>query len=289
MSWMKSVTVVSFLSLAPIVGYFPKNAFAQQDGVADNEITAAIKALRGEIVALHGELASYAAGVQAGDRGRRGKGFEAYRKQFDTLGGKIASCRERLQSFHEQVTRLYRTMPTSSLYLAARQAYADAKNDFDALASGFTSAPRPETMQVAEVRVMDGRLTKHLSRSAPEPAPVKSEQSVGRAFLEADDIRYIGKFDSVEVYLVMIKDDAYYILTGIRERVINPDGAITEIARQTILYSDPFPAKQAAGRQTDQHFESVLQQKFTLLGEDANTSDLVLDELLKARSYARAE
>lgn len=261
---------------------------AQESG-GDSELPSAIRALRGEVVALQGELANYAAAIQGGEKARRGKGFEAYRKQFEALGGKIASCRERLQYFHEQVTRLYRTMPTSPLYLAARQAYTEAKTDFDALAVGFGNAPRPETMQIAEVRVMDGRLTRHLARTAPEPAPVKPEQSVGRAMLEADDIRYIGKFDSVEVYLVTIKDNAYYVLTGFRERVVGPDGTVTEVVRQAILYSEPFPAKQAAGRQTEQHFENVLQQKFSLLAEDAGVSDLILDELLKARSYARAE
>ncbi|OYT71241.1 MAG: hypothetical protein CFK52_08420 [Chloracidobacterium sp. CP2_5A] len=280
---MKSVAIVLLLAIPA------QNAFAQQGGLADSEMPAAIKALRGEIVALQGELSSYAAGVQSGDKGRRGKSFEAYRKEFEALSGKISSCRERLQHFHDQVTRLYRTMPTSSLYLAARQAYADAKNDFDALASGLALAPRPESLQVAEVRVVDGRLAKHLSRSTPEPAPIKSESSVGRAFIEANDIRYIGKFDSVEVYLITIKDLSYYVLTGIRERIFDSDGKVTEIMRQAILYSEPFPSKQAIGRQTDQHFESVLQQKFTLLGDDPSVSDLVLEELLKARSYARAE
>ncbi|MCS7080937.1 MAG: hypothetical protein NZ585_12930 [Chloracidobacterium sp.] len=263
--------------------------YAQGGGVTDAELPSAIKALHGEIAALHGELTSYTAAVQGGEKSRRGKGFEAYRKQFETLGGKISSCRERLQYFHEQVARLYRTMPTSPLYLAVRQAYADAKNDFDALAAGFTNAPRPETLQVVEVRVMDGRLTKHLAQTAPEPAPVKPEQSVGRALLEADDIRYIGKFDSVEVYLVTIKETAHYVLTGLRERVTGPDGVVTEVVRQAILYSEPFPAKEATGRQTEQHFESVLQQKFSLLAAEADIADMIMDELLKARSYARTE
>lgn len=271
------------------VGCIAVQPIHAQEGGGDSELPSAIKALRAEIVALQGELANYTAAIQGGEKARRGKGFEAYRRQFEALGGKISSCRERLQHFHEQVTRLYRTMPTSPLYLATRQAYTDAKNDFDALAASYAGAPRPETMQVAEVRVMDGRLTKHLARTAPEPAPVKPEQSVGRAMLEADDIRYIGKFDSVEVYLVTIKDNAHYVLTGLRERVVGADGAVTEVIRQAILYSESFPAKQAAGRQTEQHFESVLQQKFSLLAEDADVSEQILDELLKARSYARAE
>jgi hypothetical protein len=290
MSWMRWLTAVLFLFLCLAVNLVKvEPALAQDGGISDSDLPAAIKVLRGEIVALQGELASYVAGLQGGEKARRGKGFEAYRKQFETLGGKISSCRERLQYFHEQVSRLYRTMPTSSLYLAARQAYADAKQDFDTLASNFSSSPRPETLQIAEVRVTDGRLAKHLARTAPEPAPVKPEQSIGRAFLEADDIRYIGKFDSVEVYLITIRDTAYYVLTGLRERVVEADGRVTEVVRQTILYSDAFPSKQTAGRQTDQHFEAVLQQKFTLLAEDENTTNLVLDELLKARSYARVE
>ncbi|QUV80028.1 hypothetical protein [Chloracidobacterium thermophilum] len=290
MSWMKWLTAVLFLFLCLAVNLVKvEPALAQDGGISDSDLPAAIKVLRGEIVALQGELASYVAGLQGGEKARRGKGFEAYRRQFETLGGKISSCRERLQYFHEQVSRLYRTMPTSSLYLAARQAYADAKQDFDTLASNFSSSPRPETLQIAEVRVMDGRLAKHLAQTVPEPAPVKPEQSIGRAFLEADDIRYIGKFDSVEVYLITIRDTAYYVLTGLRERAVEADGRVTEVVRQTILYSDAFPSKQTAGRQTDQHFEAVLQQKFTLLAEDENTTNLVLDELLKARSYARVE
>ncbi len=290
MSWMRWLTAVPFLFLCLAVNLVTvEPALAQEGGASDSELPAAIRALRGEIAALQGELASYVAGLQGGEKARRGKGFEAYRKQFEALGGRISSCRERLQYFHEQVSRLYRTMPTSSLYLAARQAYADAKQDFDTLASNFSSSPRPETIQIAEVRVTDGRLTRHLARTAPEPAPVKPEQSIGRTFLEADDIRYIGKFDSVEVYLVTIKDTAHYVLTGLRERAVEADGRVTEVVRQTILYSEPFPSKQAAGRQTDQHFESVLQQKFTLLADDENTANLVMDELLKARSYARVE
>lgn len=290
MFWTKWLTIGFFL-LFPfalsLVAY--EQAVAQETGQSDSDLPAAIKALRGEITALQAELSSYAAGLEGGDKARRGKGFEAYRKQFEMLSGKISACRERLQYFHEQVSRLYRTMPTSSLYLAARQAYADAKQDFDTLASNFSSSPRPETLQVAEVRVMDGRLIKHLARTAPEPAPVKPERSVGQMILEADDLRYIGKFDAVEVYLVTIKDEAYYLLTGLRERTVADDGQVTEVVRQTILYSDPFPCSQAAGRQTDQHFESLLQQKFTLLADDENTIERVMDELLKARSYARAE
>ncbi len=290
MSWMRWLTAVPFLFLFFAVNLVTvEPAWAQAESGSDSELPAAIKALRGEIAVLQGELASYVAGVQGGEKARRGKGFDAYRKQFEALSGRIASCRERLQYFHEQVSRLYRTMPTSSLYLAARQAYADAKQEFDTLATNFSSSPRPEILQVTEVRVVDGRLTKHLAQTAPESAPVKPEQSIGRRFLEADDIRYIGKFDSVEVYLIILKDIAHYVLTGLRERTVEPDGRVTEVVRQTILYSEPFLSKQAAGRQTDQHFESVLQQKFILLAEDDNTANLVLDELLKARSYARVE
>jgi hypothetical protein len=266
-----------------------KPALAQGEVSPDSNLVAGISALRSEISALQGELSSYVTGVQSAQKARRGKGFEAYRKQFEALGGKISSCRERLQYFHEQVSRLYRTMPTSPLYLAARQAYTDVKQEFDSLVTSFSNSPRPEILQIAEVRVMDGRLTKHLAQTAPQPAPVNPEQNIGRVFLEADDIRYIGKFDSVEVYLIIIKDVAHYVLTGLRERAVESDGQVTEVVRQTILYSEPFPSKQVDGHQTDQHFEKLLQQKFILLAEDENTTNLVMDELLKARSYARAE
>jgi hypothetical protein len=172
MSWMRWLTAVLFLFLCLAVNLVTvEPAWAQAEGASDSELPAAIKALRGEIAALQGELASYVAGLQGGEKARRGKGFEAYRKQFETLGGKISSCRERLQYFHEQVSRLYRTMPTSSLYLAARQAYADAKQDFDTLASNFSSSPRPETLQIAEVRVTDGRLARAPCADGPGASP----------------------------------------------------------------------------------------------------------------------
>ncbi len=286
----RHIPIALFLWLLPFAGYWvTQPADAQEGSVTDGELPAAIKSLHGEIAALRGQVANYTAAISEVGKARRSRSFGAYQKEFEALGNKIMDCRQRLQFFYEQVTRLYRTMPTSALYLAARQAYTDAKNDFDALASSFSTAPRPEMMQVAEVRVMDGRLAKHLAQTAPEPTPVKSDQSVGRTLLEADDIRYIGRFDAIEVYLVTLKDQACYLLTGLRERVIGADGVVTEMVRQTILYSDLFPAKQAVGRQTEQHFESVLQQKFSLLAEDGNVSELLFNELTKARSYARVE
>ncbi|MGQ9897928.1 MAG: hypothetical protein ACUVR8_10300 [Acidobacteriota bacterium] len=286
MSWMRRLTFLPFLllSLAINLGTI-ESAFAQSQGMTDSDLPAAIRTLRDEIVTLQSELSNYVAGLQSAEKVRRGKSFEAYQKQFQTLGSRISDCRERLQYFHEQVSRLYRTMPTSSLYLAARQAYADAKQDFDALVSNFSSSPRPETLQVTEVRVTDGRLVKHLAQTDP----VKSEQSIGQAILEADDIRYVGKFDSVEVYLVITKDTAHYLLTGLREQTIEADGRISEIVHSAILCSDPFPSRQAVERQTTQHFDSILQQKFILLAEEQAVTDQIRDELRKARSYARVE
>ncbi|QUV95015.1 hypothetical protein [Chloracidobacterium aggregatum] len=179
---MKWLTAVPFLFLFFTVNLVTvEPAWAQAEGASDSELPAAIKALRGEIAALQGELASYVAGLQGGDKARRGKGFEAYRRQFETLGGRISSCRERLQYFSRAGVA---ALPHHAHLFASTsppgRPMPIAKQDFDALASNFSSSPRPETLQIAEVRVTDGRLTRHLARTAPEPAPVKPEQSIGR-------------------------------------------------------------------------------------------------------------
>lgn len=267
--------------------------FAQGGGIADGELAGAIRAYRGELADLQNQVAAYNQ-----SKGRKRGGFDDVRKGFDGLNAKVNQCRQRVQFFYEQVVRLYRTSPNSSNYLQARQAYTELKEMFDGISTNFSSVPRPESMQVIEVSLTDGRLNKHMASVSSDDAPAKpaggpAPSAAGTAIidrlLEADEVRYIGKFDQAEVYLFIIKDKAHYAITGLREQANDANGKPIERVSSAVVCTDAFNWQQTSGFTPQQHFDNLLKLKMTTLPNDRRTSDLVQTELVKARSYARSQ
>lgn len=266
--------------------------FAQSGGIADGELAGAIRAYRSELTELQNQVAAYNQ-----SKGRKRGGFDEVRKGFDGLNAKVSQCRQRVQFFYEQVVRLYRTSPNSQNYLQARQAYTDLKAMFDGISTNFSSVPRPESMQVVEISLTDGRLNKHMAAVNSDDAPAKpaggptpsASASIIDRLMEADEVRYIGKFDQAEVYLFIIKDKAHYAITGLREQANDANGKPIERVSSAVICTDAFTWQQTSGFTPQQHFDNLLKLKMTTLPNDRRTSELVQTELVKARSYARSQ
>jgi hypothetical protein len=265
--------------------------FAQSEGISDGELAGVIRSYRSELAELQNQVAAYNQ-----SKGRKRGGFDDVRKGFDGLNAKVNQCRQRVQFFYEQVVRLYRTSPNSQNYLQARQAYTDLKEMFDGISTNFSSVPRPESMQVVEVNLTDGRLNKHMAAvnsddapaAKPAGGPTTGTSLVDRLF-DADEVRYIGKFDQAEVYLFIIKDKAHYAITGMREQANDANGKPVERVSSAVVCTDAFNWQQTSGFTPQQHFDNLLKLKMTTLPNDRRTSELVQTELVKARSYARSQ
>ncbi len=269
--------------------------FAQSGGIADGELAGAIRAYKSELAALQSQVAAYTSGARGG--GRKRGGFDDVRKGFDGINAKVNQCRERVQFFYEQVVRIYRTSPNSTNYTQARQAYTELKDMFDGISTNFTSVPRPESMQVVEVSLTDGRLNRHVAsissddddvKPAGGPAPAKSAPLIDK-LLEADEVRYIGKFDQAEIYLFICKEQAYYVITGLRELATDAKGQSLERVKGALVCTDVFKWQPTQGFSPQQHFDNLLKLKMTTLPNDRKSADLVQTELVKARSYARSQ
>lgn len=267
----------------------PEMTVYAQGGIADGELAGAIRSYRVELAELQNQVAAYNQ-----SKGRKRGGFDDVRKGFDGLNNKVNQCRQKVQFFYEQVVRLYRTSPNSTNYLQARQAYTELKDMFDGISTNFSSVPRPESMQVVEVNLTDGRLNKHMAAVSGDDPPAKpaggpTGPSIVDRLVEADEVRYIGKFDQAEVYLFIIKDKAHYAITGLREQANDANGKPIERVSSAVVCTDAFNWQQTSGFTPQQHFDNLLKLKMTTLPNDRRTSDLVQTELVKARSYARSQ
>ena len=256
-----------------------------QDGKAfsESDLLAAIRAFQNEVTSMRGQLAGQNAAIKRPDR--KQMAYAEYRTNYDQWTAKIDQSYAKLRSFYEGVDRVYRTNPNSSLYVEIRQAYLDAKTAFDGLKETFGAYNKPDAMRTQAIVIADGRLTRHISTTI---AGAKTENKPLVDLSQADEVRYIGKFDAVELYLCVKGDSACYVLYGLRERNLNEKGESVDTIDSRVVFSDTFPLASVATLAPQQHLDQVLKVKLTPVAAQVETWRFITEALAKAKSYAKA-
>lgn len=259
---------------------------AQGQVMGDAEIIAALKALRSEMFDLLSQVAGK--GAAAGRPSRRTMDYESYRRTFEAYNGKIEDCYRRLAACYAQIDRVYRTNPNSPLYKPMTQAYLDAKAVFDNLKSTFNTIEPPDTLRTEAVAVADRRLNERIATSARTatlpPAPAEAAKDI----IESDDSRFIGNFDSVEMFLLVKGDMACYVMFGWKEVVTDDDGKPNEQFHLSVVRSEMFPYTPAVRALTpNEHLENALKLKIAAVDAQGEVLTNLNEFFSRAKSYSR--
>lgn len=255
-----------------------------QDGktFSESDLLAAIRAFKNEVTDMKGQLAGQNAAIKRPDR--KQMAYAEYRTNYDSWNLKIEQSYAKLRGFYEGVDRVYRTNPNSTLYGEIRQAYLDAKTAFDNLKETFGAYNKPDNMRTQAIVITDGRLSRHISTTV---AGAKAESKPLVDLSLADEVRYIGKFDAVELYLFVKGESACYVLYGLRERSMNEKGESVDTIDSRVVFSDSFPVGGVANLSPQQHLDQVLKIKLTPVQAQVETWRFITESLAKAKSYAK--
>ncbi len=261
-------------------------AKTQGQVMSDSEIIANLKALRSEMFDLLSQVAGK--GAATGRPNRRTMDYEAYRRTFEAYSAKIDDCYRRLSACYAQIDRVYRTNPNSPLYKAMTQAYLDAKAVFDNLKSTFNTIEPPDTLRTEAVAVADRRLNERIATSAREaslpPAPAEAAKDI----IESDDSRFIGNFDSVEMFLLVKGDMACYVMFGWKEVTTDDAGKSSERFHLSVVRSEMFPFTPAVRALSPaQHLENALKLKIAAVDAQGEVLSDLSEFFARAKSYSR--
>ncbi len=254
--------------------------------MGDSEIIGTLKALRSEMLDLLSQVAGK--GAAAGRPSRRTMDYEAYRRTFEAYSTKIDDCYRRLSACYAQIDRVYRTNPNSPLYKPMTQAYLDAKAVFDNLKSTFNAIEPPDTLRTEAVAVADRRLNERIATSARTsslpPAPAEAVKDI----IESDDSRFIGNFDSVEMFLLVKGDMACYVMFGWKEVTTDDDGKSSEQFHLSVVRSEMFPFTPAVRALSPaQHLENALKLKIAAVDAQGEVLSDLSEFFARTKSYTR--
>ncbi len=254
--------------------------------MSDSEIVADLKALRSEMFDLLSQVAGK--GAAGGRPSRRTMDYEAYRRTFEAYSAKIDDCYRRLAAYYAQIDRVYRTNPNSPLYKTMTQAYLDAKAVFDNLKATFNTIEPPDTLRTEAVAVADRRLNERIATSAREaslpPAPAEAAKDI----IESDDSRFIGNFDSVEMFLLVKGDMACYVMFGWKEVTTDDTGKSSEQFHLSVVRSEMFPFTPAVRALSPlQHLENALKLKIAAVEAQGEMLSTLSEFFARAKSYSR--
>lgn len=254
--------------------------------MGDSEIVTALKALRSEMLDLLSQVAGK--GAAASRPNRRTMDYEAYRRTFEAYSAKIDDCYRRMAAYYAQIDRVYRTNPNSPLYKPMTQAYLDAKAVFDNLKATFNSIEPPDTLRTEAVVVADRRLNERIATSARSstlpPAPAEAATDI----IESDDSRFIGNFDSVEMFLLVKGEMACYVMFGWKETTTDDKGTPTEQYHLSVVRSEMFPFTPAIrALSPTQHLENALKLKIAAVDAQGEMLSNLSEFFARAKSYSR--
>ncbi|OYT72073.1 MAG: hypothetical protein CFK52_06145 [Chloracidobacterium sp. CP2_5A] len=254
--------------------------------MGDSEIIATLRALRSEILDLLSQVAGK--GAAAGRLSRRTMDYESYRRTFEAYNGKIEDCYRRLAACYAQIDRVYRTNPNSPLYKSMTQTYLDAKAAFDNLKSTFSAVEHPESLRTEAVAVADRRLNERIATSARSAALPPAPAETAKDIIEADDSRFIGNFDGVEMFLLVKGDAACYVMFGWKEVVTNDEGKPSEQFHLSVVRSEMFPFQPSVRSLTaTQHLENALKLKIASVEAQGEVLSNLSEFFMRAKSYTR--
>ncbi len=266
----------------PAVSLPAGSVHPQSTGVlSEAELLAALRSFKVEADELQKQLIASPLGQPVSRRMVR---YEEYSALHASWGTRIQERYNLLNGYYEQVNRVYRVNPNSRLYLDIRNAYVDAKAAFDALNQAFAKCSKPDDTRTPTVVVSDGRLSTHLSKAI---TTAKTESTPTVDIGQVDELRYIGKFDAVELYLLVHATTACYVMYGLQDRKTDEKGEVVDEVDPRVIFSRPFNVAVVQNFTPQEHLDHVLQLDLTPVQAQLETWRFITESLARAKSYAR--
>ncbi len=259
---------------------------AQERALTDSEIVATLRALRSEMFDLLSQVAGKGAVITRPSR--RTMDYESYRRTFESYSAKIDDCYRRLSACYSQIDRVYRTGSNTPLYKQMLQTYLDAKGVFDNLKSTFSALEPPEKAVTEAVVSNDRRLNERIATSVRTAAVPTAPPQAVKEIVDADDSRFIGTFDAVEMFLLVRGDSACYVLFGWKDVVEDENGKSLEEYHLAVARSESFPLTPEVRALTpEQHLENALKLKIAMVEAQGETMTDLKQFFARTKSYAR--
>lgn len=275
-------TWISLLVVLFGVGFAP----AQEQALTDSEIVASLRALRSEILDLLAQVAGKGAAPTRPNR--RTMDYESYRQAFESYSAKIDDYYRRLAVYYGQIDRVYRTGSSTPLYKQMLKAYLDTKSVFDNLKSTFSTLEPPEKVVTEAVVSNDQRLNERIATSVRTAAVPTAPPQAAKEIVEADDSRFIGTFDAVEMFLLVRGDSACYVLFGWKEVIEDETGKSLEEYHLAVARSESFPfTPEVRALTPEQHLENALKLKIAMVEAQGEMMTDLKQFFARTKSYTR--
>ncbi len=276
--------LLSLLAMSPSARGLAR--LSQERVMSDSEIVSTLRALRSEMLDLLAQVAGK--GAAATRPSRRAMDFESYQRTFESYSAKIDDSYRRLLACYAQIDRTYRANPNSPLYKQMVQTYLDTKGVFDNLKSTFSALEPPEKTITEAVISNDRRLNERISTSARSTAAPPAPAQAAKEIIEADESRFIGTFDAVEMFLLVRGDNACYVLFGWKDVVDDENGKTVEEYHLSVVRSEVFPfTPSVRGMTPEQHLENALTLKIAMVEAEGETMTSLKQFFARAKSYTR--
>ncbi len=283
MGWRQCLGLVVMMAMAPL-GWWHQTVHAQSAAVlSEAELLGALRAFKSEIEQMQQQLATSPLSQPVGRRTLR---YDEYTTLYTSWSNRVQERYGILNGYYEQVNRIYRANPNSRLYLDIRKAYLDAKATFDALSASLAQCAKPEDTRTPTIVVTDGRLNTHLTKTV---ATVKTETTPTVDIGQADELRYIGKFDAVELYLLIHHGMACYVMYGLHERKVDASGQVVDEIDPRMVFSRTFDVSKVQSFTPQEHLDYVLTLDLTPVQAQIETWRFITESLARAKSYARGD
>ncbi|MFQ3583264.1 MAG: hypothetical protein SNJ67_11000 [Chloracidobacterium sp.] len=272
------------LATLPCLGLWSAPVHAQSGAVlSEADLLAVLQKFKAEIEEMQKQLAASPLNQSVNRRALR---YDEYSTLHASWSARLQERYAVLNGYYEQVNRIYRANPNSRLYLDVRKAYVDAKASFDALNSAFAQCAKPEDTRTPTIVVTDGRLNTHLTKTV---STVKTETNPAVDISRADELRYIGKFDAVELYLLTLNGMACYVMYGLHERKVDDTGQVIDEVDSRVVFSQSFKAETVQSFTPQDHLDYVLKLDLTPVQAQIETWRFITESLARAKSYARGD
>jgi hypothetical protein len=265
--------------------FLEKSVSAQATGtVSETQLLETLRSLRDQFAALKAEVESTTGSPSRPDRNNMD--FERYRTAFGTYQSRIEDLYRQLSTGYEQIGRVYRTNPKSPLYKTLVSTYLEAKGEYDGVSALFGTIPPPEKLQTVAIISADKRLNRRIAATVKSDQPVQAVNP--KDILSADESRFIGTFDAVEMFLLIKGDKACYVFFGWRDDEGNEAGKKNNSYHLSVLRSDFFPKESPGTSATaQQHLENALKLNFFALDTSGEILTDINEFLTRIKSYSR--
>jgi hypothetical protein len=278
------VALMALMVLGTPAGWWHQTGYAQSSKVlSEAELLGALRAFKTEIEQMQQQLATSPLLQPVGRRTLR---YDEYSALYANWSSRVQERYGLLNKYYEEVNRIYRANPNSRLYLDIRKAYLDAKTTFDALNASLAQCAKPEDTRTPTIVVTDGRLNTHLTKTV---ATVKTETAPTVDIGQADELRYIGKFDAVELYLLVHHGMACYVMYGLHERKVDASGQVIDEIDPRVVFSRTFDVSKVQNFTPQEHLDYVLTLDLTPVQAQIETWRFITESLARAKSYARGD